>query len=237
MRPLLSTLACTLLALAPWSAHAADAVTEAMQAAYAPYRAALFRTNGQSRPESEQAMVSARAAWSGVMQRYGTSPTPPYDRDPQFAATLAGVDAVYAKAQALVTGGQLTQAHEVLEQARDLLADLRARNGVVTFSDHINAYHAQMEAVLGDGKTLLDQPGGTLALLERAAVLDWLAGRLQAAAGPALRQDAEFTTMAQAVSASSNRLLAALRRQDAAAARQALEGLKAPYSRMFLRFG
>ena len=35
-----------------------------MQAAYAPYRAALFRTNSKAQAESEQAIAQARQAWA-----------------------------------------------------------------------------------------------------------------------------------------------------------------------------
>jgi hypothetical protein len=39
---------------------AADPFTDALQAAYAPYRAALFRTSGKSQPEAGQATIQAQ---------------------------------------------------------------------------------------------------------------------------------------------------------------------------------
>ena len=48
------------LALLPLSALAADPMTDAIQAAYAPYRVALFKTNGKSLPESRDAVLLAR---------------------------------------------------------------------------------------------------------------------------------------------------------------------------------
>lgn len=145
-------------------AQAGDAITDALQQAYVPYRAALFRTNSKSQPESEQALVAARRALAAVVAQWGAKPSAPYDRDPGFAATLKQVDEVYLRAQAQIGKAELTEAHETLEAARDLLADLRRRNGVVTYSDHMNAYHEVMEQVLIGGPKLLDGPNGLLRL-------------------------------------------------------------------------
>lgn len=228
------------LAAATWlplATHAADEATDAIQAAYAPYRAALFRTNSGAQRESEQALASSRKAWQEVMQRYARSVPSPYDRDPSFGPTLAKVDAVYTRAQGMVEAGKLADAHEALEEVRDLLAHLRARNGVITFSDHMNAYHAEMEEVLQQGPRALQEPGGTTQLLEQVAVLGYLANRLREAAPAALAEDTEFVAMHKAVDGSVTALRTALRRQDIEAARKALEALKQPYSRMFLKFG
>jgi len=56
-------------------------------------------------------------------------PPAPCDRDPGFAATLKQVDDVYAKAQGQVADKRMVDAHATLEEARDLMADLRRRNG------------------------------------------------------------------------------------------------------------
>ena len=47
----LRTIALAAGSLLAFQAHAADALTDAMQAAYAPYRVALFKTNGESQDE------------------------------------------------------------------------------------------------------------------------------------------------------------------------------------------
>lgn len=221
----------------PASAWAADSITDALQAAYVPYRAALFRTNSKAQAESEQAIAAARGQWRALTERHGTRPGAPYDRDPAFAATLKQVDEVYARAEAQIAARQLPEAHETLEKARDLLSDLRRRNNVVVFSDHMNAYHAQMEHVLIEGPKLLARPGGLLELAAWAGTLDYLAGRVRSEAPAALAQDAEFKTLAEALTASVNGLRSAITRQDEAAVREAIGKLKGPYSRLFLKFG
>lgn len=224
------------LLLAPTS-WAADDVTDAMQAAYVPYRAALFRTNSKAQPESEQSIAAARRSWQALVDRHAAKPPVPYDRDADFAATLAKVAAVYEQAEREIRQQQLPRAHETLEAARDLQAALRQRNGVVVYSDHMNAYHAQMEHVLTDGPKLLAAPQGPLELVAQVGALDYLARRLRSEAVPALLRDAEFTASLQALEASVATLRAAVLSQDAAAIRQALGAIKAPYGRMFLKFG
>jgi hypothetical protein len=219
-------------------AAAADPATDAMQAAYAPYRAALFRTNTKSQPESEQAIADATRAWAAVAERFAAAPPVPYAGDPRFAATVNEVTAVYREAERLIRAGRLADAHEELEKVRDLLADLRQRNGVVVYSDPMNAYHAEMEHVIGDGPKLLREPKGALLLMARVGTLEYLAERLRTQAPPALQADAEFAAGQKAVEGS----VAALKRalldgQDAAAVERAIGGLKGPYSRLFLKFG
>ncbi len=239
--PQTASAALTLLAAVamgwPTPSQAADAVTDAMQAAYAPYRAALFRTNSKAQAESEQAIAAARAQWRALAERHGAKPGAPYDRDAGFAATLKQVDEVYAKAEAQIAARQLPEAHETLEKARDLLSELRRRNNVVVFSDHMNAYHEQMEHILIDGSKTLAQPGGLIELAAQAGTLDYLAKRLRTEAPAALAQDGEFKGLAEAVEASVRALRAAIAKQDEAAVREALGKIKQPYSRFFLKFG
>jgi len=237
MNAILRFSALTLAATIGLSAHAADAVTDAMQAAYAPYRAALFRTNGKSQSEAQQAIAQARQAWRGVSERYAAKPPTPYDRDADFAGTLDKVAAVYAKAAAEIDAGKLPEAHETLEAARDLMAAMRQRNGIVVFSDHMNAYHAEMEHLLIEGPKLLAGPQGVQLLTAQAGVLDYLARQLRAQAPAALLNNPEFEALLKDVEASVQGVKKAALSQDTAALKDAMARVKAPYSRLFLKFG
>ena len=232
-----AVLALLLAASTGQPAWAADTTTDAVQLAYGPYRMALFATNGKSVPDAAKAMGAAVAAWDQLVSQVRPPLAAPYDRDPAFAQTLQRVQAAYANADRQVTAGQLPQAHETLEAVRDLLADLRWRNGVVVFSDHMNAYHAQMEHVLGDSPRVLEQTDGWMALAGQAGVLDYLAQRLRSEAPAALAAQPEFEPLLSAVLASNAQLRQAVQRQDAVQAREALAKLKAPYSRLFAKFG
>lgn len=220
-----------------FAAIAADPVTDAMTDAYGPYRAALFRTNSKAQAESEQTIAEARKRWQAFADRFGAKPGAPYDRDPAFAATLADVAKVYLAADNQIRAGKLTEAHETLEEARDLMAQLRRRNGVITYSDHMNAYHAQMEHVLDDGGKLLAQPAGTLQLMAQVGVLEFLAQRLKSEAPKAVAASPEFPAMLAAVEGSVGLLKKATLAQDQAQIKDALGKLKGPYSKLFLNFG
>lgn len=237
MRTALRLAALTLAATLSFAARADDAVTDALQAAYAPCRAALFRTNGKSQPDAQQAMSQAQAAWKGLSERFASQPPAPYDRDRAFGSTLAQVAQVYDKAAAEIAAGKLPEAHETLEQARDLMAALRQRNGVVVFSDHMNAYHAEMEHLLNDSPKLLGAPEGMPQLIAQAGVTDYLARQLRARAPATLLQNAEFDTLLKDVEASVRAVRQAALKQDPAALKDAIAKVKQPYSRLFVKFG
>jgi len=232
----LLALAAAALVAAP-AAHAADPFTDAMVAAYAPYRAALFRTNSKAQPESEQAVAQAQQAWRALDERFASRPPAPYDRDAAFAPTLAQVAALYDRAAVEVRERKLAEAHKTLEQARDLMADLRRRNQVVVYSDHMNAYHEVMEHVLIEAPKALAAPQGAGLLLAQTGALEYLARQLRSEAPPALQGDADFMPLLQAVESSVSALKTALLAQDMAAVRDAMGKLKPAYSRMFLKFG
>lgn len=223
--------------LAVQATLAADPATDAMQAAYAPYRIALFKTNSNSQAEAQQAMVHAQTSWSNVVAQFASKPPAPYDRDPAFSAALLQVAAVYTAAEQQVAGNQLSAAHETLEKARDILADLRQRNQVVVYSDHMNAYHAQMEHVLVGGSKLLAQSNGLPPLTADVGALSYLAKKLSSEAPARYRSSPEFVDLLRAVDTSVADLQAALWAQDTAAAKAAMAKVKAPYSKLFLKFG
>lgn len=228
---------CSLVALASQTVQAADPATDAMQAAYAPYRVALFKTNSNSQAEAQQAVVQAQDAWGKVVAQFASKPPPPYDRDTAFGTALAQVSGVYTAAAQQVATNQLSAAHDTLEKARDILAAVRQRNQVVVYSDHMNAYHAQMEYVLIDGSKQLPQPGGLPLLTADVGALRYLAKRLSSEAPANYQSNPEFAELLRAVDKSVTDLQAALWAQDAAAAKAAMAKVKAPYSKLFLKFG
>ncbi len=237
--PLLRPILCSALLVTLLSApvRAADPATDAMQAAYAPYRTALFRTNSKAQPESEQAIAKARETWQSIVARFGANPPPPYDRDSGFAASLNRVASVLADAERQIREKQLAEAHETLEAARDVLSDLRRRNGITVYSDQMNAYHVEMEHLLTDGPKLVAGPQGPLRVMAHVGRLEYLAARLRSEASPALQAEKDFGPLLKAVEDSVAALRQATLSQDPGAIGAAIGRLKGPYSRMFLAFG
>lgn len=230
-------LSYALLVLASGTAWAGDAVTDAMTEAYAPYRAALFRTNSKAQAESQQAITQAQQAWAKLSTQFASKPPAPYDRDAAFASSLAQVSKVYATAAEQIAAQQLPAAHETLENARDLMAELRRRNNVIVYSDHMNAYHAEMEHVLIDGPKILSQANGVQQLTAMVGALNYLAQKLGTEAPTAYLKNDEFVSLNKVVVQSVAELQAALVSQDVTAIKAALAKVKAPYSKLFLKFG
>ena len=156
--------------------------------------------------------------------------------DTEFASTLAAVTSVAEKAHAAISKGDLADAHEILERIRDLLERLRSRNGIVTFSDRMNAYHEAMEHILTKPYGGYDAKG-LGELREDASVLAYLFGQLETHRPAHTVGIAEFGHALSGVKASVESPLAAVRTGHPAATRQAVQKLKQPYSLLFLKFG
>jgi hypothetical protein len=193
-----------------------------LRAAYAPYRNALFQTNKKDKPASEAALKMFSSDWTALAARWGKEPPPQYLDDARFASTLAEVTSVAEKAHAAIAKGDLADAHEILERIRGLLGDLRGRNGIVTFSDRMNAYHEAMEHILMkpyggyDGKGLGE-------LREDAAVLAYLFRRLETHAPAYFTGENEFSQTLSGAKVSVENLLSAARSADPVAIRQAVQ--------------
>jgi hypothetical protein len=207
-----------------------------LRAAYAPYRNALFQTNKNDRPASEQALTKFISDWAAMTARWGKEPPPQYRDDAKFASTLAEVSSVAEKAKVTISHGDLAGAHEVLEKIRDLLGDLRGRNGIITFSDRMNAYHEAMERILIGTYGGYDAKG-LGELREDASVLAYLFRQVETYRPADLVGNAEFAQALNGVKASVDNLLAAARSADPTAVRQTVQKLKQPYSVLFLKFG
>lgn len=227
-------LSASTLSFAAWSA---DPVTDALQKAYAPYRAALFKTNAGQAAESAEALKQAQQAWAQVTQMVKSQPTVPYANDALMAKTLTGVEGYYATAAQQVTAGKLSEAHATLEAVRDLLSELRRQNQVIVYSDHMNAYHAQMEHLLDEGPKWLQAADGLPKLAAQAGVLSYLAERLSSEAPSAAQASPEFKELLAAVNRSVAGLNSAVASGDKAQIEKAMGQIKAPYSKLFIKFG
>jgi hypothetical protein len=122
MNRLTSGLLC---ALATWLSLPADALTDAPQQAYEPYRTALFRTNGKVQIGAQQAVMQAQRARRAFVQQVGAKPPVPYAHEAGFTHTVQQVTALYETAAAEVHTNQLPAAHDTLEGVSDTLAYLR----------------------------------------------------------------------------------------------------------------
>lgn len=225
------------LGLTAWSSAQAGPYSEferSLSIAYAPYRAALMQTNQKDKAATEKSLQAFETAWSGLMSTYRTSPPPQYADDAGWPQTVGAIEQIIATAKADTAKGDLAKAHEVLEGVRDRLGELRARNGVVTFSDRLDAYHEQMEKVLS-GK--YGGPDGLGKLREDAAVLQHLTVLAQRYAQGVLQAQTTFKESLGALALSANALLEAARTGDQMAIEKAMKALKPTYAKIFVQFG
>lgn len=221
----------------PLSVQAADAMTDALQAVNAHYRSALYQTNMGSPAQALDAVLAAQTAWDAFVRGPASHPNPPYDRDVALPRTIQAVNGVFEQAVAQGRAGQAKEAHTTLEAVREHWADLRARNNVIVFSDHMNAYHAQMEHVMVEGEGFLSETNGWAKFNAQAGVLAYLAEGLKGHAPQSLQSDADFQKLLTAVEHSVHAVVDAGQRADTAAVRKAIAALKGPYSKLFARFG
>ncbi|WP_172332073.1 hypothetical protein [Mangrovicoccus sp. HB161399] len=203
---------------------------------YASYRTALFRTNSGQQEEAAAAMASLSEQLSVLAVTYGPAPPPQYETDPLWGATMADAATLVGAAGQQVRTGDLAAAHATLEGVRDLFGELHARNGIETFSDRMNAYHAVMERFLAMDLSP-DHGAGCSELHEQAGVLSYLAQAVVTAPPPEAAGSDAYAALAAEFEASVAALLAAVRSGEEMRIAEAARGLKPPYSRLFLKFG
>ena len=235
-----SMIAATILALslllpAAWAGPFADFEKD-LNGSYAIYRVSLFETNRKDKAATEAALRSLQASWQALSLRWAGSPPPHYANDADFVPTLNRVGQTIAKATAETDSGKLVEAHETLETIRDELSELRRRNGIINFSDRMNAYHERMEKILLDSYDGFS-PAGLGALREDAAILNAMYQEIEHNTPKDLANRPDFIAARKAVKDSVEALLTSARSADPAQVRQAIAGLKKPYSLLFLKFG
>jgi len=207
----------------------------ALRDAYGQYRTALFQSNTGNADVTTQAMQALSDKWAALEGNWTTTPPPQYADDAGFPATLTTVGMVIAEASQQVASGDLATAHITLEKIRAEVGDLHIRNGMLTFSDRMNAYHAQMEDVLGlDLAALGDKAADVLA--QDAAVLAYLAEDIAAHPAPEA-SDPTYAALVDALRQSVAAVQMAAQAGDLAAVTAAIGQLKPSYARLFAKFG
>ena len=205
-----------------------------LRSAYGTYRIALFQSNSGNAEVTGKALTELAQGWGVLTETWSATPPPQYADDGAFAATLASVETIIGEATAQVSAGELGAAHLTLEEMREELGALHLRNGIVSFSDRMNAYHAHMEEVLG--ADLAAMPDALGYLRESAAVLGYLADEIGSHPAPEAA-DPAYEPLVGAFRQSVAALRDAARSGDIEAAKAAVGGLKMPYAKLFAKFG
>jgi soluble cytochrome b562 len=229
-----ATLAVTLAATAAHAGKIAD-FEAGLRNAYASYRVALFDSNRGNAEATAAAINKFSAQWAGLMTDWRSAPPPQYADDPKWAETLATVASTLDAAKTEAKAGNLPAAHKTLEAVRNALWQLHQRNGIIGFSDRMNAYHAEMEKVLTLDPALYS---GKVApeVVELAGVLDYLAHQIETHPAPEAA-DPDYAGLEAGFLSAAADFAAAARSGDPAKVKAAIAGLKPAYSKFFLKFG
>ena len=204
-----------------------------LRASYGNYRTALFATNSGDAAKSAKALDSFGQSWGAIVASFTKTPPPQYVSDPEWAATLGDIQAKIDSARAQIAAKDLPAAHLTLEAVRDGFGAMHDRNGLSSFSDRMNDYHAEMEHVLGLDLANTD----AVTLAKHAGILGYLAEKLMRHPAPEASGNAEYDALQTPFLASVQAFDAAVKSGEAAAISAAVGGLKVPYSKFFLKFG
>lgn len=230
---LLAAVAAIALAAPAFASPFTDAEVQ-LREAYGAYRSALFLSNAGKAPETTAALGKFQAAWQGMAVQWGANPPPQYAEDAMLNETFAKVDALIGTAEEKVAAGALPEAHEVLEGIRGEIQGLHERNGLIGYSDRMNAYHAAMEKVLAADYAALPDP--IAQARADAVLLDYLAGQIVAFPAPEAAAP-DYAALVSGFTQSVADFKTGAESGDLAAALKARDGLKVPYSKLFLKFG
>jgi len=206
--------------------------------AYAAYRKALFQTNQQDAEKSAKANEIFMQHWKAIKQTYGDKPPEVFSSDVKWETTLSAIEQIAEKSAVQIKEGHLGEAHETLEAIRDELTDLRKRNSVIVFSDHINNYHEAMEGLLVGGYTpdkIDEQAMGEIQ--GQLAVLNYLAAAIKENAPATYRENQQYQQLEKGLFGSLNGLKTAVASKDPAAISKAIQMLKPAYAKLFVNFG
>jgi hypothetical protein len=204
--------------------------------AYADYRNALFATNTKSTEASNKSITAFGAKWAALVARYREWPPPQYAEDKKWSESLDVVTAIVTRANAEVGRSAYGEAHETLESARDAFAALRQRNGVIAYSDRIDAFHHAMEQVLTKSYGGFASAGLT-ELVEDTAVLSYLGAELRKGLPPDAAQAPEFAQLLDSVIEAVADLRAAARAGDVEKIKASRTKIRSAFAKLVVKFG
>jgi hypothetical protein len=109
------------------------------------YIPVLAMTSAGEVKASRKALKTLEVEWQKFKSRHYSTP---YD-DSSWKADLDRVDAkINAAREIILAGDNVKDAHEVLEHVRVIFMELRARNQIDYFIDHLTRFHEPMEKIV-----------------------------------------------------------------------------------------
>jgi len=115
------------------------------------YIPVLALTSDEKLPPARAAMKTLKPVWKSFKQQYATN-----KNDPKWQTDIGRIDAYISAGEKIIARGTgLKDAHEELEHVRIVFMEMRERNGIEYFVDHLTRFHKPMEEIVlaAKGKT------------------------------------------------------------------------------------
>ncbi len=132
------------------SVSGADEVSsfnDAIERVNQPYKSALFYLRTGNAGVAGLELDTARSAWTSVAEKYGKAPPKPLAKDPKWPTTLQDVSKAFDAGAKLATEGQSKEARSALLPIRELLHQMRRRNGLRVMADCVYDLNAFMDVL------------------------------------------------------------------------------------------
>jgi hypothetical protein len=211
----------------------------AKQGAYRYYRSAWFYLRTGNVDLAAMELSFFVRGWDEIQSRFSEAPPGPFADDPLWRAGLAEIDALAADGMAALEAGDPEAAKASLAAIPRVMAAIRARNGVVTFSDAVDALTQAMESLwrYRDEAADFDDAAIMTDLSEGAAGLRAAFGRVRDEAPDDVAFDDQFLRLVNDSDAAVERLEDALAARDQGALVGALRELRSFERLLWLNFG
>lgn len=177
--------------------------------------------------------------WAALEAKYRDNPPDAFADDKAWTSVLADVGARARDGLDRLDAGDIEGARSLLMPIRDMMGELRRRNGVATYSDRIDELSAEMGVLARYRREIrdLDDPEAAGMVARQAAVVDYLFEKCAAEAPAAIAEDPEFKRLVTGARASMKNLWKALDTADSRFYRVATGELHSYERILFFRFG
>lgn len=138
-------LASMALLLSAGPGLAADAMLKDFVSFDRAFITVFVQTGEKKRDPAKKGFEIVKSTWAGFKKRHYKA----WPKDANWKQDLDTVELKIQEAERVILGeGDLADAHAILESIRFALMNLRKRNGIGYYLDHLTEFHEHMEAIL-----------------------------------------------------------------------------------------
>ncbi|MEQ8665387.1 MAG: hypothetical protein RIC16_06660 [Rhodospirillales bacterium] len=209
-----------------------------MDRAYGAFRSAYWYTRTGNLGVAAIEMMTFDQTWRSLRNSYEAAPPEIYANDAAWAATLAEIEAINSAALDQASEGDRDGAHQTISVLQRVFAELRARNGVVSFSDHVNDYDAvirKLSTFRGWDKVLSEDDWLQMATL--ADDTDTAITSLEVNAPVILSSNPDFQRTIENNRQALFRFREHLSTRNERGAKGSIRDLRSAYGLLFLKYG